>query len=235
MTTKRTGRDRTYEGLVSKLPPHAVTKLAADLTRRLFNADSETTRPSPAELGACARAVGALPPKEREHHAKVLGRVRDVLFASSILPPALGLFGALLTAKMGEVVALTEAKLAVATHRALVAVRAKALRAEGHEELATEHDLTLAALDQQLALLAERLAVAEAESVELMTADFADKTIDEARALEAALGIDLAPQALLGVVDALHSARERWDGAVRPQLKRLLDLVNDAEGAAPRP
>ena len=230
MKNNRTGgRGRTYEGFVSKLPPHAVTKLAADLTRRLFDSASDRTRPTGAELGACARAVGALPPKERDQHAKVLGRVRDVLFSSAILPPAVGMFVALITAKVSEAAALTEAKVSVAAYRSLVGVRSQALHAEGNEELAGEHDQTLAVLDQQLALLAQRLASAETDIAELVATDLTASTLKEARALEAALGIDVAPAALVEAAEAVQHARHGGESEISPQLKRVGELVSDVE------
>lgn len=229
------GRDRIYEGIVSKLPPHAVTKLAADLARRLFDFGNEGTRPSPAELGACARAVGALPVREREQHAEVIARVRDVLFTATILPPAVALFAALVRAKVSEAAAITEAKLSVTAHRGLVAVRARALRKDGDEELAGEHEQTLAALDQQLALLGERLGLAEAEVDELVATDPIAITIGEARALETALGIDILPRPLLDAAEAIRDAQNWWKGEIGPQLKRLGALVNDFEVARPPP
>ncbi len=225
MKNKRTDR---YEGIVSKLPPGAVTKLAAELTRRLFEDRGDGTSPSPAEMGACARAVGALAPKEREQHAKLLSRVRDMMLSATLLPPAAGAFISLFEAKVGELAALTEAKASVTAYRSLVAVRERALRGEGHRDLAEEHQQTLVALDRQLALLLERQALAEAGVSELVATDITATTLDEARSLERALGMPIAPSTLAEAAAAIHTALGIWT-EIRPQLMQLNDLVNEYE------
>lgn len=219
--------------LCSALPPPAVTKLAAELTRRLFAASAEGARPSSIELGACARAVGALAPKERERHARTLGHLRGVLVSACLAPAMAEIFASLLRAKIGEAVALAEARASVVAHRGLSAARVRTLRAEGHTELADEHEQTIAVLDQQLALLDERRAASTAELEALATTDPLAGVLAETREVAAALGFDIAPGALTVAAEAVRKGQEQVRREIAPALSELDELAIRARTGGP--